>query len=381
MKRNPIYEPALQEDPGMILERLMGGDGSWATLRSTIQANQATNWFAAVAANAFAKRDAGAGLTELEQTLVDSLSANDDVRQLMEAEARLFSNTPDDIRSAFYPGKFSNFTIETSYDFPDLAADMPELDQQFLGKPNVLVLDVDEIHAQGIEVGDEIGPDRSAVISHGGALVAALSREDSDEAAAAWYTIKAVEFTCFQESPGIFWSDWGDDEAYWIFRTDGGTPDTRSTFRSHNYSVNSGDTRRFRDDDGWLWPVDGFAGGQPMAGNEISMHIELWEADFDDEDANRLRDIVDGIFTAANLLADKLGAPQWVKAVIEAAKDFTKKITVFLDCDFINHWTWSYTRQTLESRLQKRGGSFVVSHPMTNADADYSVTVRAMRTQ
>jgi hypothetical protein len=159
------------------------------------------------------------------------------------------------------------------------------------------------------------------------------------------YIVRITKFDCVDES-GVDWT--GSDEPVWVFTAKQDNSQARTT-RSKEFSVDSGDTRRFETDGSRnvIWPKPRASEG---ALGPISLSIQLWEIDHGDPE--NIAKKTELAFNAAGVIPGL----QWVREAPPIVRD--QIANLFAD-DLMGSRTLFFSKATLARRLPRVGDRYV----------------------
>ncbi|WP_017622373.1 hypothetical protein [Nocardiopsis chromatogenes] len=359
--------------PERIVQDMSERRGRGAKLRAKLEKNRDRNWLLALTTHSFGKFAEKQRLSDLEKTLVSAFLDNgyteEELRTLGEASELM----PQNVRQDVYPGRFARLDVKSSYSFEDLRKDAPEIVRATMAMPNLTVVDADEAHKAKVSAKELPRLNKRAVAEYGAEFL--MVQAPSVSAAAApsgFFTIKATEFRCNDETGADFW---GSDESYWIFATlaEGTTVTTKSrTFGD----VDSGDRRTFSAADGNIWGPNG--GAQRFPEGQIGTMIQLWEHDHGDPE--KIRKGVAAAFAAAAGVLAASGVAAWIGAVVAGVGAVVHELLAFLDDDLIGEQTFVFHTTTLAKQVRNVGDTQTMTRRFTDGDGDYTLTIVTTRT-
>lgn len=359
--------------PERIVQDMSERRGRGAKLRAKLEKNRDRNWLLALTTHSFGKFAERQRLSDLEQALVNAFLENgyseDELRTLGEASELM----PQNVRQDVYPGRFARLDVKSSYSFEDLRKDAPEIVRATMAMPNLTRIDAERAHRDKVSVRDLPRLGRRTVAEHGAEFLVVDSPGVSAAAApSGFFTIKATEFRCNDETGADFW---GSDEVYWILATlaEGSTVTTKSRIFG---DVDTGDRRTFNSADGNIWGPNG--GAQRFPEGQIGTMIQAWEHDHGDPE--KIRKGVAAAFAAAAGVLAASGVAAWIGAVVAGVGAVVHELLAFLDDDLIGEQTFVFHTTTLAKQVPNVGSTQTMTRRFTDGDGDYTLTIVTART-
>jgi hypothetical protein len=358
------------QNPTKILEGIVQGRGREAKVRRKLVANKERNWLLGLTLNSFAKLDANASLTDLDQSIVHAFRQHQFTDEELKEHGRLYQQLPEQTRRDLFPGKFAGLTPRTIYAIQDLRQDAPNIVRSVLSMRNVENIDVEAIHAGRAHIRDFPPISRDVLQEHGGAMLVALAPNRTRPNPR--YTVKATSFKCNDRATDSIFGP--SNEIYWIFGSLGSG--TAITTRSRIFGdVDSGEGRNFGATEGCIWGQD--CAAQDFPEGEIGSMIQLWE--HDEGNVDKIQAGFAAAFAAAAGILAATGVASWVGAVVAGVGAVLQWLLGFLNDDHIADQTIVYTRQVVEDQLRKAGQSFNLVRRFTDGDGDFTLTITTTR--
>ncbi|MGW1373539.1 hypothetical protein ACWD6P_04570 [Streptomyces sp. NPDC002446] len=213
-----------------------------------------------------ARLDAGLELPDLEARLVQTLRSRMSEEEVHEI-GRVFIEEAS-VRNAphLFPYTLTSRDLAAGYSVADLFADLPALQSEILGQPNISLVDLDA------PIGDRRDSEEVAAAvdayGYGATMVTASGQQPETTAAPSRLHARVAlsSFSCARKS-----NKEGDGEVYWAVSASGGVGDTeRASFTREYGAMRAGHGADFD-------PEDVLFDG-PVS-HVFTSHIEVWEAD------------------------------------------------------------------------------------------------------
>jgi len=183
------------------------------------------------------------------------------------------------------------------------------------------------------------------------------------------YNVRAISFKAVDESG----PDWpGSDEPYWIFNA-ASQPDVVSVASATYHDIDTGDTVNFATD-GCIWGCNP-VGKAAVEG--LGLDVDLWEEDALNPDTATTVAETAQKFTQYCKYVPVLNWDTDCKEHLNQAIDF---LASWAANDLIDHETFGYSTEYLNTTLPARGASTTQVRTFTDGDATYTLTLRITRT-
>lgn len=356
--------------PERIMESIVNRQGRGAKIRRKLAVNKERNWLLALTLNSFAKLEANAQLTDLEESIVVAFRKNGFSDDELKSHGRLYQQMPEQVRQEIFPGKFAALTPQKKFSMQDLRQEAPTIVKSVLSMKNVTDIDIKAIHAGSATLRDFPLASREVLEEHASGMLVALTPNTTPPNPR--YTIKATSFRCNdRQTDSVFGPS---NEPYWIFGSLGGG--SAVTTRSGIFGdVDSGESRNFSSTEGCIWGQN--CAAQDLPDGEIGTLIQLWE--HDEGNPDKIKAGVAAAFAAAASILAATGVAAWVGAVVAGVGAVVQWLLGFLDDDHIADQTIVFTRQVVEDQAKKVGQSFPVTRRFSDGDGDYTLNIRVSR--
>lgn len=354
-----------------VLNEMVQGTGRGSILKNRLVANRDRNWFLALTLHAFAKKQSGGDLSDLESTIISAYSDNGFTEEDIAAQADLWHALPDEEKSALFPEKYANLADDESYSLQDLGGDADDIITAMEAMPITTKIDVDAILDESATARDFPTPPNSVLHQYASRIIIAktsdaVQLEDNPRS----FMIKAHSFHCIDRASD---SKFGpSNEVFWIFGAVG-AGENNTTNTGVFGDVDNGETFRFSSSEGCIWSRD--CTRAPLPEGDIGVFIQLWE--HDEGDIGKAREGVAAAFAAASGVLAATGVAAWVGAVTAGVGAVTAWLIGFAADDHIADETVIFNRGAIEPMVpDTRGARWDVVRKFSDGDANYDLTIR-----